>query len=626
MAVNLFDANFYRAANLDLAALDDGQLKSHFFKHGLNEGRRFNPLVDLSYYRASNADLVVAGLDKRQIYDHLSNYGVQEGRKFSLLYDRDFYRNNNGDLSVLKNNEELFEHLLKYGVQEGRRFSPFVNLSLYKAANPDLNAINFDNKSLLGHLVSYGLNEGRRFSASFDINYYRNTYLDLEKAGFKNGNQLLEHFQNYGLKEGRISSESFSISYYLEKNEDLKKLGFNNQQALEHFELYGFKEDRLSVPSNSISPPKERDDNTLSKAFNFGVLNGTRNFTNQFVGTNDRDDYYRFTLTDTRNLNLSLTGLSDYTYVELIYDTSGNGQYDDRNEQMYSGYSYNKKSASLNITLGAGSYYIRVYTNSPENNTNYTLGVLASPAIATITIDPGNDLGKALDIGTVSTSNRSFTDFVGATDNDDYYRFNLTQVSDFSLSLTGLTDDAGVELIYDANGNGQYDEGYEQIDSSNSYNSRNASIHTTLGAGSYFLKVYTNSVSNNTNYTLAVSANTIQTLPIDPGSSSLTAFDIGIVGGNARTFKDFVGATDSNDWYRFSLPNSGKFSLNLTGLSDYAYVQLISYNNRAELGSTYGYTSRGGSIIKTLGAGSYLIGVYSDELSDNTAYTLTLLA
>jgi hypothetical protein len=252
------------------------------------------------------------------------------------------------------------------------------------------------------------------------------------------------------------------------------------------------------------------------------------------------------------------------------------------------------------------------------------LEVLASPAPTTTLIDPGDDFAKALDIGNVGSNVKQFTDFVGATDNVDYYRFNLTQTSDFRVSLMGLADLAYVEIIYDGNNNGLYDSD-EELYYKSGYKGIDASITSALGAGSYLLKVYTNSIRDNTNYTLGVSATAIQTLPTDPGNSISTALDISNLSGT-RTFKDFVGSTDRNDWYRFNLPNRGKFSLSLTGLSDYGYVELISYTNGGKLGEASGHTSRSASIINTLSAGSYLIRVYTNGLSDNTAYTLTLLA
>lgn len=51
MPTNLFDANFYRAANPSLANLSDEQALSHFQSYGLNEGLRFSPFVDLNFYR-----------------------------------------------------------------------------------------------------------------------------------------------------------------------------------------------------------------------------------------------------------------------------------------------------------------------------------------------------------------------------------------------------------------------------------------------------------------------------------------------------------------------------------------------------------------------------------------------
>ena len=66
MAVNLFDANFYRAANPDLAGFSDAQALSHFQNYGLSEGRAFSPFVNLNFYRSSNADL--ACLNNQQAF------------------------------------------------------------------------------------------------------------------------------------------------------------------------------------------------------------------------------------------------------------------------------------------------------------------------------------------------------------------------------------------------------------------------------------------------------------------------------------------------------------------------------------------------------------------------------
>ena len=89
MAVNLFDANFYRAANPDLASLNDAEALSHFQNYGLNENRPFSAFANLNFYRASNSDL--ASFNNQQAFDHLQNFGVAEGRPFSQFVDINYY-------------------------------------------------------------------------------------------------------------------------------------------------------------------------------------------------------------------------------------------------------------------------------------------------------------------------------------------------------------------------------------------------------------------------------------------------------------------------------------------------------------------------------------------------------
>lgn len=180
MAVELFDANFYRAANSDLATAGlttDAQLLSHFQNEGLNEGRAFSPFVDLNFYRSSssNSDLTAAGLNTNgQLYEHLRNYGVAEGRLFSPFADINFYLAANSDVAQAYggNREQAFGHLQNYGVAEGRLFSPFFNASSYLNNNSDLLAADFNNVQAYNHFVLFGLQEERVVrSSNFDIKF-----------------------------------------------------------------------------------------------------------------------------------------------------------------------------------------------------------------------------------------------------------------------------------------------------------------------------------------------------------------------------------------------------------------------------------------------------------------------
>lgn len=490
MTVDLFDPNFYRYANPDLASFSDAQAREHFQVSGLAEGREFSPLVDLNFYRATSSDL--AGFDNSQAYTHLQSNGIAEGRRFSPLVDLNFYRAYNTDLATL-NNEQLFEHLRNSGINEGRRFSTFTDLNFYRAANPDLSPVLVENRKLFEHLAKQGINEGRRFNISFDSNYYRNAYPDLASSGLDN-EQLLNHFELNGLQEGRASSDVFDVNYYLNNNPDLRSAGFNNQQAQQHFELYGFLEGRLSSALNRfIRPPTDGTiGSSMSTAYSLGILSGNLTV-NQAVSTTNLNDYYRFTLGSTSNVSLSLGDLSGRTKLELLFDRNGNGQID-YDDGLYSDYGYSNEDASISSPLGAGTYFARVFYDTSD--TNYNLKLTTTPSPSTTPTDPGDTVETALDIGSLN-GNRTFNEFVGSTDLSDYYRFSVDSTRNFNLSLSGLGGDVDVRLLNDRR---------EILQNSANSGNTAESISRNLEAGTYFVRIYPYTRFVNTNYTLSLAA------------------------------------------------------------------------------------------------------------------------
>ncbi|MEH2327202.1 MAG: hypothetical protein V7K32_27300 [Nostoc sp.] len=355
---NVFDANFYRAANSDLAALNDTQALSHFQAYGLNEGRSFSPLVDLSFYRASNSDL--KNLNNSQLLDHLENYGVAEGRTLSPLVDLNYYRANNSDLANL-NNEQLFNHLENNGISEGRTFDPLFGLGQYKSLNSDL--ANLNNSQLLNHLEINGINEGRKFSAYFDFNYYRTNNQDLANL---NNSQLLQHFETYGINEGRKSSPYFDAGFYKANNSDLASLkGIN---LLEHFDEYGEFEGRQAA--------SEYAGNTLSTAPEL-TIGSNYTFVLGHVGSSEPSDYYQFNLSQASTVTIYDYGLSRSVGEEIL---NSNGQVvNSRNSGVYNSNGSVTGNPSLSISLNAGTYYLDIQPQA--GNTNYDFYLNATPQV-----------------------------------------------------------------------------------------------------------------------------------------------------------------------------------------------------------------------------------------------------
>jgi subtilisin family serine protease len=217
-----------------------------------------------------------------------------------------------------------------------------------------------------------------------------------------------------------------------------------------------------------------------------------------------------------------------------------------------------------------------------------------------------NTLTSARNIGSL-TGSQTFSDFVGSSDTNDYYRFNLIQSSNFNLSLTGLSADADTQLL---NSSGTV------IQSSQNAGRASESISRSLSAGTYYVRVYP--YSGNTNYSLTLSA-----APTDQAGNTLaTARNIGTLSGS-QTFSDFVGGVDTNDYYRFDLTQTSTFNLSLNGLSANADTQLLNSSGTVIQSSQNGGTTSE-SISRSLSAGTYYVRVYPNL--GNTNYSLTLSA
>ena len=240
------------------------------------------------------------------------------------------------------------------------------------------------------------------------------------------------------------------------------------------------------------------------------------------MGVTDPHDYYRFSLTQSSELELSLTGLADDADVQLL-DSSGN--------PLMVSSSYWTSEASINAQLLAGDYYIRVYPSYSSDNTDYNLTVSA-----TAVTDAGNTLNDARDI-TITEETTTYSDWVGVTDPYDYYRFSLADNKNFSLSLTGLSDNADVQIL---------DSSGAVIAESDEYGTTSENLQVQLLAGTYYIGVYPSYSSDNTAYNLSVSASTI---PVVPGYSIIDGF--GLVNA-ASAVAQAIGQTPFAD-----VPNLG---------------------------------------------------------------------
>ena len=100
---------------------------------------------------------------------------------------------------------------------------------------------------------------------------------------------------------------------------------------------------------------------------------------------------------------------------------------------------------------------------------------------------------------------KTFTDTLSLTrkNRQKYYLFSLESTSSVNIILDQVTNQVGMWLYVDTNGNGVIDPG-EQIDSASAYINSAGKIQKNLGKDDYILQV--RETGGNTKYTLTMTS------------------------------------------------------------------------------------------------------------------------
>jgi Ca2+-binding RTX toxin-like protein len=114
----------------------------------------------------------------------------------------------------------------------------------------------------------------------------------------------------------------------------------------------------------------------------------------------------------------------------------------------------------------------------------------------------GNQLSQARDLGVLSGT-QTITDSVSNTQLEDLYSFTLPAISDFKLSVSGLSADVNIAVIKDINGNNTVDFTDIIASAKESSLSPQSIDLKSLAAGTYFVRV--DQYQTSTNFTLNLS-------------------------------------------------------------------------------------------------------------------------
>lgn len=197
------------------------------------------------------------------------------------------------------------------------------------------------------------------------------------------------------------------------------------------------------------------------------------------INTGADKDWYKFTLSATSNLNVTLSTLpADYDII--LYNSAGT-------EIKRSELGGTSSETITNNNTAAGTYYLQVFGYNGANSTScYTLNIGASTSTGCqSSYDNNNEtFGTAVSI----PFNTDIKGLISPSGDNDYYKFVITNGGSITITLTTLPADYDIRLFNSAQ---------TQVAISQKSGTNSETINYTASAGTYYVRVYGyNNVNN----------------------------------------------------------------------------------------------------------------------------------
>lgn len=210
----------------------------------------------------------------------------------------------------------------------------------------------------------------------------------------------------------------------------------------------------LTLSLASLPVPTDSAGATVSTAAELGVLNGFVERTD-FVGETDTIDLYRFQTVGMTDLRIKLDGLNQGDVsIALGQDTDNDGALEANEVINFVDEEGNADEILNRDFLPAGNYLVKVERTS--GNSDYCLQI--TPAGSLRPIDrAGETIPTAFEFGTL-VGEVEASDFVGEIDKVDLYAFTMVGQSGVTVSLGGMSADADLYLLRDADNDGELSE------------------------------------------------------------------------------------------------------------------------------------------------------------------------
>lgn len=212
------------------------------------------------------------------------------------------------------------------------------------------------------------------------------------------------------------------------------------------------------------------------------------------INTTTDNDWFKFTISATSNLNITLTTLpADYDII--LYNSGGT-------EIKRSENGGTTSETISNTNTAAGTYYVRVFGwNGANSSTCYTLNIGATTVSGTCPSTYDVSTNGTLSGAATIPFNTDIKGLISPSGDLDYYKFVITTGGTITITLGTVPADYDLRL---------YNSAGTQLASSVLGGTSSETINYTAAAGTYYVRVegYSGANSSTVCYTLKVALGT----------------------------------------------------------------------------------------------------------------------
>ncbi|MDS1347898.1 hypothetical protein [Planktothrix agardhii] len=241
----------------------------------------------------------------------------------------------------------------------------------------------------------------------------------------------------------------------------------------------------VKLPKQDNSPsqsPNSCEKQENSNTVNIGSLDLPCT-SNSNISPDNLERRYRFKIDNPSNISLFLDGVNSEVEMSLYSDKDGTGVIGYRLENVSA---FKSKLGIIKKELGVGSYIIIV--KSKARDTPYSLQII-------------NNTSQIQNIGYLEDKTIQENGSISLNNREHFYRFQLANPSNISLSLSDVNSEVGMSLSEDKDGTGVIGS---TLEDTSAFNLKPGIIKKQLGVGSYIVVVRLK--AKETNYNLTMSA------------------------------------------------------------------------------------------------------------------------